>query len=661
MDVTTGAGEAEARVPRDRTSAGAGAASGGSLGDALARACRALIEEQHADGHWCYELQADCTITSEYILLMHFMGELEPELQSRLANFLRDHQDDHGGWSLYPGGALDISGSVKAYWALKLAGDDPQAAHMRRAREAILEHGGAARSNVFTRIAMALFGEVPWRATPWIPVEILLLPRWFPFHIDRISYWSRTVLVPLTILCTRRPRAVNPNGVNIRELFQTPPENERHYFRIDSTMGRVLLGVERVARLMEPLIPNFVRRRATRKAEQWFVARLNGVDGLGGIFPAMVNAYEALHVLGYAADDPLRVTCRESITRLLVEQGERAYCQPCFSPVWDTALAALALQEARPAQSGEHAERLDSAVTRSLEWIVEKQIVDGEADWRRYRPDLPPGGWAFQYENPYYPDLDDTAVVGWALLRENAQAHAGTLGLACDWLRGMQSRNGGFAAFDTDNTDAYLNEIPFADHGALLDPPTSDVTARCIALFSRLGREADRESMGRGLDFLFREQEADGSWFGRWGTNYIYGTWSVLHGIEHVDDPRMLRAVDRAVAFLTSVQREDGAWGESNDSYFDPAAAGRGSEGTCVHTAWAVLALLSADQGCSEAVRKGVEWLLAEQSDDGLWSEECFNAPGFPRVFHLRYHGYARYFPLWALARYRRAQLEAQG
>jgi squalene-hopene/tetraprenyl-beta-curcumene cyclase len=655
--------------------------AGGRFRDALDRAVSrardGLIALQKARGEFCFELEADCTIPAEYILMMHFTDELDAALETKIAVFLRSKQAEHGGWPLFHGGELDLSCTVKCYWALKMAGDPVDAPHMARARAAILDRGGAARCNVFTRIALALFGEIPWRGTPYVPVEIVLLPKWFPFHLSKVSYWSRTVMVPLSILCSRKVRAKNPRGVHVRELFAVDPERERKWFPVRSRTNALLLAIERTARLCEPLIPGFVRRSATRKAEAWFVERLNGVDGLGGIFPAMVNAYEALSELGYPHDHPLRVQCRAAIRGLVVEHETWAYCQPCVSPIWDTGLAALALQEVRRTEPHD---AIDASLERALDWLVTKQVLDGPADWRDYRPDLAPGGWAFQYNNAHYPDLDDTSVVAWALHqeartiapeartietrdRERARRYDQSVARAAIWLAGMQSKNGGYASFDADNTHYFLNHIPFADHGALLDPPTADVSARCVTLFALLARPHDREALARCLDYLWREQEPFGAWFGRWGSNYVYGTWSVLAALEHVDDASKREPVRRAVQWLKSVQRDDGSFGEDNDTYWHRDRAGLGREGTSFQTAWAVLALLAAGEGDSREVRRGIDWLLAKQLDaqeGGLWYEPWFTAPGFPRVFFLRYHGYCRFFPLWALARYRRALEEAR-
>jgi squalene-hopene/tetraprenyl-beta-curcumene cyclase len=577
---------------------------------------------------------------------MHFLDEIDSALEAKLATYLRSRQGAHGGWPLYYGGALDLSCSVKAYYALKLAGDRPDAQHMLRARAAILERGGAARANVFTRIALALFGQIPWRGVPYIPVEIVLLPRWFPFHLHKVSYWSRAVMVPLFVLTTLKPVAKNPRRADIRELFTTPPEEERHYFRRTGWLNRAFLGLDRLGRTLDPFVPRAMRRRAIARAESWVLERLNGEGGLGAIFPAMVNALEMLVILGYPANDARRVTAKRALEKLLVVEGDAAYCQPCVSPVWDTALAALAMYE-----DGSAAAR--AAAARALDWLKPLQLT-GSGDWQVRRPGLAGGGWPFQFLNDHYPDLDDTAAVGWAMdSAHRPERYAECMQRALDWLVGMQSANGGFASFDADNTYYYLNEIPFADHGALLDPPTSDVTARVVAVLGRTGRPEHREALERAIAYLRAEQEPDGPWFGRWGTNYIYGTWSVLTAVVQAgigaDDP----AVRRAVRWLLAKQNADGGWGESNDSYADRSLAGGPTESNPYQSSWALLALIAAGEAGTEPVRRGIEFLLRTQGPDGLWSHPTFTAPGFPRVFYLKYHGYSAYFPLWALAAHR--------
>jgi squalene-hopene/tetraprenyl-beta-curcumene cyclase len=622
-----------------------------ALRRALNAATTALLRDQAEDGHWCYELEADVTIPAEYILLMHFMDEIDRALELRLAAYIRRIQNPEGGWSLYTGGRSDLSATVKAYYALKLAGDDPDDAHMRRARDLVIERGGAARCNVFTRIALAMFAQVPWRAVPFIPVEVMLLPRWFPFHITKVSYWSRTVMVPLFVLTSLKARAVNPRGIGIPELFVVPPWEEPHYFIPRSTLNRFFFFLDRIGRGLEHLIPDFVRRRALRRALLWFTERLNGVDGLGAIFPAMVNAYEALRLLGYPADHPLCLEAREAIRRLVVERADEAYCQPCVSPIWDTALAVLALEEL--------ADPPAEPIERALQWLASRQVNDLRGDWAVERPHLEPGGWAFQYGNAYYPDLDDTSMVAWAFQRwiPSRSRYAHALDRATRWLVGMQSANGGFASFDADNTHYYLNEIPFADHGALLDPPTVDVSAHVYGYLGSLENPPAwvKESMRRCRDYMLADQESHGGWYGRWGTNYIYGTFSVLLALQVAGEDMHSEPVRRAVRWLESLQRDDGSWGETNDSYENPSLAGRAERGTAFQTAWAVLALIAAGRAGTAAVRRGVAYLLRTQRADGTWKDPEFTAPGFPRVFYLKYHGYTLYFPLWALAAYARS------
>ena len=621
------------------------------LDRAIDAAREALSGVQNERGYWLFELEADCTISAEYILMQHFLGEIDRPLETKIAAYLRARQAQHGGWPLYHGGELDISCTVKAYFALKLAGDSAQAPHMLRARAALLERGGAARANVFTRITLALFGQVPWRAVPYIPVEIMLLPRWFPFHLDKVSYWSRTVMVPLLILCTRRPRAKNPRNVDITELFTTPPEQERHYFRTPGgrsvLLARAFLVLDRCARRIDPLIPGAMRRRATRRAEAWILERLNGEDGLGAIFPAIVNSVEALTVLSYASEDPRLVAAKRALHKLLVIGAESAYCQPCVSPIWDTALATLALQdEGSPAAT--------AASDRALRWLQAQQLLEQPGDWQVNRPALPGGGWAFQFSNSFYPDLDDTAAIVWAMRRaSDAERYSQPVDRALDWLVGMQSRNGGFASFDVDNVHYRLNHIPFADHGALLDPPTSDVTARVVTALATVGRPQDKRPLERAVAFLRQEQEADGSWFGRWGTNYIYGTWSVLTALAQARVRSSDEAVGRAVRWLCERQNSDGGWGESNDSYAQAPAERRPAASTSFQSAWALLGLIAAGQVHSDVVRHGIDYLLRTRNAHGLWNDPGFTAPGFPRVFYLKYHGYSAYFPLWALAAYR--------
>ena len=624
-----------------------------NLQDTISKATKALRAQQRRDGHFAFELEADATIPSEYILLKHFLGEGEPDVERKIGVYLRRVQGTHGGWPLVHGGALNISATVKAYFALKMIGDDVDAPHMMRAREAVLAHGGAAQSNVFTRNMLALFGEVPWRAVPVMPVEIMLLPGWFPFHLNKISYWARTTLVPMMVLSALKPRARNPRGVTIRELFVTPPEEERSWATAqpDSKLwGAIFGGIDAVLHRVEPMFPKGARKRAIDKAVAFTVEHLNGEDGLGAIYPAMANTVMMFELLGFPLDCDEVKLARASIEKLMVVGEDEAYCQPCLSPVWDTALAAQALLE-----TGFEGE---ASAERSLDWLIPRQVLDVVGDWAHNRPDVRPGGWAFQYENPHYPDLDDTAVVVMAMDRltgkPGGEKYKEAIARGREWVVGLQSKNGGWGAFEADNEHYHLNAIPFADHGALLDPPTADVTGRCLGMLAQLGERAETsEPVRRAIDYLFREQEADGSWFGRWGVNYIYGTWSVLcalnaAGVDHASEP-----MRRAVNWLLDIQNSDGGWGESDQSYEADHKGHRPASSTASQTAWATLGLMAAGEVDHPAVKRGMDYLMAHQGADGQWPEEHFTGTGFARVFYLRYHGYSKFFPLWATARYR--------
>jgi squalene-hopene/tetraprenyl-beta-curcumene cyclase len=613
-----------------------------ALLDSVTRAANALTRHRKPDGHFVFELEADATIPAEYVLLEHFLDRIDPDLERRIGVYLRAIQGGHGGWPLFHDGAFNISASVKAYFALKAIGDDPDAPHMRRARDAILAAGGAERTNVFTRAQLALFGEVPWRAVPVMPLEIMHLPLWFPFHLSKVSYWSRTVIVPLLVLMALRPKARNPRGITIAELFRTPPEQVSDWIKgpYRSGWGRFFKGLDAALRVAEPLFPKATRQTAIDKAVAFVTERLNGEDGLGAIYPAMANTVMMFDTLGYPPGHPDAAIAWQSVRKLLVIEEDRAYCQPCLSPVWDTGLAGHALAEA------------GLSTDAACDWLRPLQITDVVGDWAVRRPGLRPGGWAFQYNNPHYPDVDDTAVVGLLLHRNGDPAHADAIDRAREWVIGMQSSDGGWGAFEPENTHQFLNHIPFADHGALLDPPTADVSARCVSFLAQIGMPAGDPVMARALAYLRREQEPDGSWFGRWGTNYIYGTWSVLcalnaAGVPH-DDPAMVRAAD----WLVSVQRQDGGWGEDEESYGD-APHGLYKESTPSQTAWAVLGLMAAGAADHPATARGIAFLAATQAQDGGWTEAPYTAVGFPRVFYLRYHGYKLYFPLLALARYR--------
>jgi squalene-hopene/tetraprenyl-beta-curcumene cyclase len=626
-----------------------------ALEASIGSATRALLKSRQPDGHWVFELEADSTIPAEYVLLGRYLGEpVNASFEAKIASYLRRMQGAHGGWPLVHDGDFDMSASVKSYLALKLIGDSPDAPHMVRAREAMRSRGGAIHSNVFTRFTLALFGVMTWRSVPVLPVEIMLLPMWSPFHINKISYWARTTIVPLMVLAALKPRARNAERISIDELFLQDPHSIGMTAKAaHQSWGWFLLfrGLDAVLRAIEPYFSKKTRARAVDAAVAFVEERLNGEDGVGAIYPPMANTVMMYDALGYGADHPPRAITRRGLERLLVVREDEAYCQPCVSPVWDTSLTCHALLEA----GGEEAL---APAKQALDWLTPRQVLDVKGDWAVKRPDLRPGGWAFQYNNAYYPDLDDTAVVVMGMDRArraepNAEYDA-AIARAQEWIEGMQSRNGGWAAFDVDNLEYYLNNIPFSDHGALLDPPTEDVTARCVSMLAQLGATVQSSKpLADGVAYLRRTQLAEGSWYGRWGLNYIYGTWSVLcglnaAGIDHAD-PVIRKAAD----WLLSIQNKDGGWGEDAKSYRLDYSGFEDAPSTASQTAWALLGLMAAGEVGNPAVARGIRYLIDTQTQKGLWDEERFTATGFPRVFYLRYHGYAKFFPLWALARYR--------
>jgi squalene-hopene/tetraprenyl-beta-curcumene cyclase len=616
---------------------------------AIRRAQEHLLRIQAPAGFWVGELEADSTITAEYLLLRHILGILDSHLERKAIRYLRERQQADGSWNLYEAGPGDLSATIKAYFAMKLYGVAPDDPAMARGRDWIRDRGGLVGANVFTKVTLALFGQYPWGGVPAMPVEIVLLPRWSYFNIYEISYWSRTVLVPLLVLMDRRPVYALPRECTLDELWA----HDRHFD--DPTYARrgvfswknFFIGVDGIVKAWEGYGPRPWRARAVRAARDWLVPRVSVPGGLGGIYPAMANAVLALRLLGYSDDHPLVAGQLKELETLGIEEGDRFHVQPCVSPVWDTALAMNALLASDTPTD-------HPALVRATDWLLDKQVFE-PGDWQVKRPGLPPGGWAFQFDNPFYPDLDDTAMVLMGIHQvryPDADRVGHGIARGLHWLRGMQGKDGGWGSFDADQTHLRLNNIPFADHGALLDPSTEDLTARCVECFGRVGYAEGGMALTRGLAHLRQTQTAEGAWYGRWGVNYLYGTWSVLRALEAAgvapDDPM----VARAVAWLLGRQNPDGGWGERCDSYAAPGVAGQGPS-IPSQTAWALLGLLAAGHD-GPAVERGVDYLLAAQGPDGTWDDPYWNGTGFPRVFYLKYHLYARYFPLWALGDWRR-------
>jgi len=622
---------------------------------AISRARDVLLATQAPDGHWVGEAEANSTITSEYLLLCHLLDRVDREREAKMVRYLRERQLADGGYSLYDGGSANLSATIKAYFAMKVAGvsvDDPA---MAAARALILERGGPVQADVFTKILLALFGEYDWRGVPSMPVEIMLLPRWSFFNLLEVSYWSRTVIVPLLILMDSKPVMRLPESCRLDELWPVPREHASLRFpRIPRPFSpkrfiwkNLFIGVDDALKGWERLGPRPFRGRAIEAALRWLEERLAVPGGLGGIFPAMTNAVLALRTLGYPEDHPLIRGQIKEIENLGVETTDSLHYAPCVSPVWDTSLAANALIESGLAP--DHPQ-----LVRAGEWMMDKQItVPG--DWQVKRPDVPPGGWPFQYHNDFYPDLDDSAMVMMALakiqgLDPERKARCMERGLA--WFVGMQGSDGGWASFDADNSRLVFNNIPFADHGALLDPSTEDLTGRGLELLGTLGHGPDHPPAQRALGFIRKTQHETGAWYGRWGVNYIYGTWSVLRGLGAIGEDCSADYIQRAIAWIEQRQNDDGGWGETLASYEDETLAGRG-ESIPSQTAWALLGLFAAGRTEGKAVEQGIRYLIDTQTADGSWEDPLWNGTGFPRVFYLKYHLYAKYFPLWALGVYR--------
>lgn len=618
---------------------------------AIHRAQTHLLSLQSHEGYWRGELEVDTTLTSDYIMLRRFLGRVDRDRDRKVANYLRAKQLSDGSWGLFPESPGDISATVKAYFALKLIGYSSDEPFMRLARENILAKGGVTKASVFTKIALALFGQYDWRGIPAMPVEIMLLPRWCYFNLYNISYWSRTTIVPLLLLMDLKPLCPIPEAAAIDELYASSrAEVELQFPRSERVVSwkNLFIAVDMILHGFERWLPRPFRARARQEALSWTLRRM-GPGGLGGIYPAMANALMVLHILGYSEDHPKMAGGWKEIELLGIEEADRFHIQPCPSPFWDTALAVNALVE-----SGLPPDH--PALVNAAAWLLQGQILKG-GDWQIKRPHLAPGGWPFQFRNDFYPDTDDSAMVLMALkkVRLPDRADIGqAIKLGIGWLLGMQSANGGWASYDVDNTRLLLNNIPFADHGALLDPPTEDLTGRALEVLGTFGETTAHLQAARALAFIKETQRPDGAWYGRWGVNYIYGTWSVLRGLRAIGEGMNAPYVRRAVGWLEEHQNPDGGWGETCLSYMNPALAGKG-ESIPSQTAWALLGLLAAGKARNPAVARGIRYLLEKQRPDGSWDDRFWNGTGFPRVLFLKYHLYPVYFPLWALGVYREA------
>jgi len=636
---------------------------------AIVRSREYLLSRQHPDGYWCGELEGDSMLEADYIYLHTQLESGDPgRLKRALTEMLR-YQNEDGSWSLFPGGPGNISLSVKCYFSAKLMGIEASDPRLARCREWVLAHGGVVACNTFTKMYLCGLGQYDYDAVPAIPPEIVLFPNWFYFNIYEISSWSRSILVPLAIIYAKKPFKKIPPEQAIDELFVDGRANDELRLRLDRksiiSWRNVFLIVDRILHFAEAVHLRPLRRLALRKAEKWMLERLEMTDGLGAIYPAMLNAIIALRCLGYSEDDPQVIRARDEFEKLGIEEPPSAdvpeptfRMQPCASPVWDTAQAVYALGEAG-------VPRTDPRMIKAADWMLSKEVRQ-KGDWAVKAPHTEPGGWYFEFNNEFYPDTDDTAQVLLALNkvdnpRERYQHQVAER--AIQWEFAMQCRNGGWGSFDKDNTKMIFQYIPFADHNAMLDPPTADITGRILEMLATYGYTRDDKRVEKAIKFIFSEQESDGSWLGRWGVNYIYGTFLVLRGLEAVGIDNHEPQIQQAAEWIRMVQNPDGGWGETCGSYDDPDTRGVGPS-TPSQTAWAMLALLAAGDDRSDSIAKGVRWLLTRQQVDGSWDERTgsgitrqalYTGTGFPRVFYLAYEMYRQYFPLLALTSYQRA------
>jgi squalene-hopene/tetraprenyl-beta-curcumene cyclase len=608
-----------------------------------------LFSRQHDEGYWCGELEADTTLESDYILLQTLLGTGNPERFQKCCNWILQHQNEDGGWGIYADAPSNISASVKAYFGLKLSGYKPDHPALVRARKKILEMGGVTEANTFTKIYLCFLGQYDYDAVPAIPPEIVLFPNWFWFNIYEISSWSRAILVPLSICYAKKPLKKIPAEHGVDELFVGGRDKSRmrlHWSQNLVSWRNFFLVLDRMTHWFEAVHIRPLRWLALKRAEQWMLERFEMSDGLGAIFPSMLNAIIALRCLGYSLDDPQVIRAIDELEKLGIEEGDTFRMQPCKPPIWDTAYALFALGEAGVPPT-------DSRMVKCADWVLQKQVRN-VGDWKVKNPKGQPGGWYFEFNNEFYPDVDDSAMVCLGLSRvehPNGRYQRESVQRAIDWIFSMQCKNGGWGSFDKDNDKMVFQHIPFADHNAMLDPPTVDITGRILEMLATYGYDRNDPRVKKALKFIRTEQEPDGSWFGRWGVNYIYGTMQVLRGLEAMGVDHHEPYVQQGAEWLRMFQNSDGGWGETCGSYDDSTTKGVGPS-TPSQTAWAVMGLLAASDTRSDSVARGIAYLLRTQKKDGSWDEPQFTGTGFPRVFYLLYHMYRQYFPLIALTTY---------
>jgi squalene-hopene/tetraprenyl-beta-curcumene cyclase len=617
---------------------------------ALSQATGCLNSMQDASGFWCGELEGDSILQSEYILLKFIIEQENDARLPKIANYLRMQQrTSDGAWVQYPGGRPDLSATVKAYFALKLMGDSVDAPHMKQARELILSLGGAEQCNTYSKFYLAALGQMHYDSVPTIPPELVLLPKWFYFHLDKVSAWSRTMIMPLAVISSYRPVRQLPAPRSIMELYVGHDYVHRPFIEFNKQLlswKNLFLAIDKGLKLLERSKLKPLRRNALQKIEKWIIKRTDGQrsDGLGAIFPPMVYIIIALRCLGYSMDDPRVKEAVHQLDRLMIENEDCIRLQPCFSPIWDTGIAAYALCEA--GCNREHA-----SMRRAVNWLVEKECRSF-GDWKaNIQQQVEPSGWYFEFNNSYYPDVDDTAMVTMALLRSGCDEGAAPAERGIQWLLAMQNEDGGWAAFDRTINRPILEYIPFADHNAIQDPSCPDITGRTLECLGHFGFRPDAPAVQKAVRFVEFEQEPEGCWFGRWGVNYIYGTWQVVCGLKTVGVDMSQPWIQKAGEWLRSVQKEDGAFGESADTYEDPSLKGTGPS-TASQTAWGTMALMAIYGPKDIDVLRGIQYLLDTQLDSGTWDEPWFTGTGFPRVFYLRYHLYRLYFPIMCLGRW---------